>query len=593
MAANMESNQEINDVQSLAEKKGASLFTIIQKIISRHPIMFIILLWLLFVVLPIGNRGLWAPDEPRYLQVAWEMTHTGSYLVPIMNGEIYAEKPPLFFWLTMVAAKIFAFETASRWVSAFASLGILLLTFRLGVMSKDEKTGLTAVLVLMSTSLFTLLMTTGNIDITLTFFTTASLFFFLKWDGRQEKKFLVLAYGACGLGILAKGPVALLVPWLSFVLWESGKYFRHEKASFAHLAWGPAVALAIAALWVIPACIAGGREYTRTILFRQQFGRVIRSAPHSRPVFYYFLNFPLDALPWFIVLAGVAPVIKNAVRDRQRELLFFGLWICTILVFFSLPSGKRERYLLPLYPAFSIIIAHIVARWSRRRDTTLWLRICAILVLVILGVLMLFPAVVPILKDRFSVLSIFPFDLADWHLWGIYIPGVLAVGLIRQAFKHLHVRQHRVACNLVAVSLLLGFAIVQLYYIPHVDRVKSARYASQTIRSILPAGGSVAFYGRRFDNGWNFYLQRAKIPVITDEQISHHPPHYDLIILRKKDLPKLKKVMPLTRYEIAAVQPVGSKKFVLLKLKSAGQAARCTPDKRPSIFDGSITVNAT
>lgn len=538
-----------------------------EKIITRHPIIFIILLWLLFVVLPIGNRGLWSPDEPRYLQVAWEMSHAKSYIIPIMNGEIYAEKPPLFFWLTILASKVFSFETASRWVSAFSSLGILLLTYLLGAMSGDKKIGLTAALILMTSSLFTLLMTTGNIDTTLTFFTTLSLFYFFKWDTEKKSKFLILAYGACGVGILAKGPVALIVPWLTFTAWEIIKHFRHEKTSFAHLAWGPLIALAIAALWVIPACIAGGKEYTRTILFRQQFGRAIKTAPHSRPFFYYFLNFPPNALPWFIALLGSVPVIKKIIKDKNRALLLFGLWFCTTFIFFSLPSGKRERYLMLLYPVFSLVMAHIVAIWTARRDTTLWLRICAILALTILPPMLLFPAAAPFLKGKFPVLAIFPFAIGDWRLWGGYALGILAAAIIWQALIQLKAQQHQTACNLIAVGLLLGFGILQLYYMPNIDRVKSARHAAQTIRSILPAGGSIAFYDRRFDNGWNFYLKRAKIPVVTDELLKQHPVHYDLIILRKKHLEMLEKAMPLTHYNIAAIEPVGSKKFVLLKFK--------------------------
>jgi 4-amino-4-deoxy-L-arabinose transferase-like glycosyltransferase len=429
-------------------------------------------------------------------------------------------------------------------------------------------------LILMTSGLFTLLMTTGNIDTTLTFLTTLSLFFFFKWDVQRKAKFLIFAYAACGVGILAKGPVALLVPWLTFVLWEIIKHFRHEKTSFAHLVWGPLIALAIAAAWVIPACIAGGNEYTRTILFRQQFGRAVGTHHHHRPIFYYFLNFPPNTLPWFIALLGSVPVIKKIIRDKNRALLLFGLWFCTAFVFFSLMSGKRERYLLPLYPAFSIIIAYIVNQWTTRRDTTLWLRICAILALAILPPLLLFPAAVPFLKAKLPVLAIFPFTLADWRLWGIYVLGALAAGILWQALKQLRAKQHQTASHLIAVGLLVAFAILQLYYMPHLDRIKSARHAVQTIRSILPAGASIAFYGRRFDNGWNFYLKRTKIPVVTDEQIKQNPPRYDLIILRKKHLERLQKVMPLTHYKIAAVEPVGSKKFVLLKLKLPAASCR-------------------
>jgi len=166
----------------------------IESLISRYPRMILIILWFVFIALPIGNRGLWSPDEPRYLQVAWEMSRAESYLIPIMNGDIYAEKPPLYFWLTMLASKVFPWESASRWVSAVASLGVVLLTFSLGRIAGNRQIGFTAALILMTASLFSLLMNTGNIDTTLTLLTTLSLFFFVRWHLKADLKSLVCAY---------------------------------------------------------------------------------------------------------------------------------------------------------------------------------------------------------------------------------------------------------------------------------------------------------------------------------------------------------------------------------------------------------------
>ena len=80
-----------------------------ERLIGKYPLIVLVLIWFIFIAGPIGNRGLWAPDEPRYLQVAWEMSRAESYLIPIMNGEIYAEKPPLFFWLTILFSKVTSF----------------------------------------------------------------------------------------------------------------------------------------------------------------------------------------------------------------------------------------------------------------------------------------------------------------------------------------------------------------------------------------------------------------------------------------------------------------------------------------------------
>ena len=47
----------------------------------------------------LGQWDLWNPDEPRYAQVAREMTEGGNWILPRLNKRIYPDKPPVFFWL--------------------------------------------------------------------------------------------------------------------------------------------------------------------------------------------------------------------------------------------------------------------------------------------------------------------------------------------------------------------------------------------------------------------------------------------------------------------------------------------------------------
>ena len=54
----------------------------------------------LLLIPSLFTRDLWNPDEPRYMEVARQMTVTGNYLVPHLNGQLYPDKPPMFFWLT-------------------------------------------------------------------------------------------------------------------------------------------------------------------------------------------------------------------------------------------------------------------------------------------------------------------------------------------------------------------------------------------------------------------------------------------------------------------------------------------------------------
>lgn len=534
-----------------------------------HPLIFIALLWILIYMLPIGNRGLWNPDEPRYTQVAWEMARSGNYLVPSMNQEIYGEKPPLFFWLTILLARVFDFETASRWVSSLFSLGTVVLTYFLGKMTGSRSTGLTSGLVLMTCGLFALLATTGNIDTTLTFFTTLSLWGFLGWSFTARRGWLVLSYAACGLGILAKGPMALLIPWLSFGVWEGLRRWRGQPARFGHLLWGPLLALAVTAAWLVPACYLGGEAYTRYILFTQNFGRAVQSFAHERPFYYYLVNLPLDTLPWFLVFLFAVPLLPALWRDQERRLDLLLVWCALIFLLFSAVSGKRERYLLPLFPVFSVLVAHAVDRWENAAARTRPLSLAAGLVLVATLLLTLFPFLAGVLARPFPVLAIFPTRLLNGRLLLVVLLGVAAMVLFSGLRRDLQNGRLAPAARLTALVFLLMVAIGQVYYVPAIDKVKTARDAARRLAELLPPDGRLAFLERRYDNGWNFYLDYPHIPVVSHDALSAAS-GYDLVIAREKDLPKIKAVLASGAYSVAYVEPVGGKTFAFVKKQRAG-----------------------
>jgi hypothetical protein len=294
-------------------------------------------------------------------------------------------------------------------------------------------------------------------------------------------------------------------------------------------------------------------------------GRAINSTHHGRPFYYYLYNFPVNALPWFLILLGAFPQLKRLTQEKNRTILIFMIWFCTVFIFFSFISGKRERYLLPVYPAFSLVLAHVITKWTENRQKAAWVRVCGMVILAGTLSVLVFPLVVPFLKNKLPVLKIFSTAVGDWRLWAMYGMGAAVAVLLWQGVKSTQAREYLPACNWMAIAVLMVSGMLQTYYFPSIDSVKSARHAAATIKSILPDTATLAFYGRRFDNGWNFYLNRTRIPELEDEDIQRHPVSYDMIILREKQLESLKKVMPPDRYEIAAIEPIGSKRFVLLK----------------------------
>ncbi|HEY1268651.1 MAG TPA: glycosyltransferase family 39 protein, partial [Candidatus Binatia bacterium] len=103
----------------------------------------------------LGGRALWSPVEGRYAEIAREMTVSGDYVSPRLNGVKYFEKPPLFYWLEASSIKLAGVsETALRfWPALFAVLGCLAV-YAAGRELFDARTGLLAAVMLATSPLY-------------------------------------------------------------------------------------------------------------------------------------------------------------------------------------------------------------------------------------------------------------------------------------------------------------------------------------------------------------------------------------------------------------------------------------------------------
>jgi len=161
----------------------------------------------------LGARDLWEPDETRYAVVAREMKETGDWIVPRLNGVVYSEKPPLFFWLVNGSTLLLGDnEFANRLPSALAGLVIVLVTFFFGARLFNLRTGFLTSLVLLTGFFLPQISRWVMLDSLFTMFFLFSLFHLYhgyKYEERRRVHYLV-AGGFIGLGVLTKGPIAYL-----------------------------------------------------------------------------------------------------------------------------------------------------------------------------------------------------------------------------------------------------------------------------------------------------------------------------------------------------------------------------------------------
>ena len=115
--------------------------------------------------------------------------------------------------------------------------------------------------------------------------------------------------------------------------------------------------LAIVLAWYLPAVLSGGKAYVEENLFRHTTGAYTTGWTHPNPIYFYLYTFPLAFLPWIFFLPGaVVQGFSKTMTGKRKGFLFLLVWFTVIFTFFSLSKSKRDLYLLPLFPAVSLMV---------------------------------------------------------------------------------------------------------------------------------------------------------------------------------------------------------------------------------------------
>ncbi|WP_103102979.1 glycosyltransferase family 39 protein [Pseudomonas sp. LFM046] len=330
---------------------------------DRTWLLLAITLLALLTLVGIHTRPLTPIDETRYIGVAWEMWLRGEFLVPIKNGLPYSDKPPLLMWLYQAGWTLFGVnEWWPRLVSPLFSAASLLLAWGLARRLWPAQSGVggTTALVLSSCLLWIAFSTSAMFDVLLAFFTLLGMHGTLSAAQGDRKGFLLLGL-AIGLGVLAKGPVILLhtLPVALLAFWWQPALTRHRWLAGVALAalFGAAIALA----WAIPAGLSGGESYRHAIFWGQTAERMVQSFAHRRPFWWYLPTLPFLLFPWLLwpaVWRGSRQLLREGLDPGTRFCL---AWLVPVLVALSLISGKQVHYLIPLFPAFALLVARALA----------------------------------------------------------------------------------------------------------------------------------------------------------------------------------------------------------------------------------------
>jgi 4-amino-4-deoxy-L-arabinose transferase-like glycosyltransferase len=527
----------------------------------RRDLLLLAVLGALLFLPGLGARDLWNPDEARYGQVAREMWQGGEWLVPRLNGEVYSEKPPLLFW-SIVAISLprgELTETTVRLPVALAAIAALLLVYRLGERFFGRRAGWLAAAAFATCSKVLWHGRFAQIDMLLTALVAAAVWFWARGYTEGRPRLYPLFFLFAGLATLAKGPVGLLPPLLSIVVFllltRDREELRRLRIGRGLLLWA-AVVLA----WLVPAALEAGRGYLDTMVLRQNLTRYAEPWHHYQPWYYYLAVLPVEFFPWSFLLptalvvgwrrlvwGGGRDVAGDGAAERARRGFLFALsWVAVTLVFFSLSPAKRTVYVLTLYPALALLVGsaldRLAAAWQRRGDggpSRGWLLWPLGLLAALLAAA---AAALPPVAGRRPELAV----LGEDFLW--VLEGVVAALAVAAAVACVLAWRRRPAA--AAAALAAGMAVLitaaSLHLLPAFDAFKSARTLSTELREHLAPGQEFGVFPR-LDNTFLFYTGHRAVPMSTAAEVRAFVarPGRDWLVAERDDWRRLDPPPPL------------------------------------------------
>ena len=330
---------------------------------TRRTVGGLLLLCFLLYFWELGRIPFYNYEESKEALIVWEIVNDGGWILPRRNGTELPLKPPLFHWIgagiSLLGGQVSEF--AVRAPSAFAASAAVVLTFFCGQAWWSWRVGLFAALILATSPEWARWAIHARSDMLLVFFMTAAMLsFFQLWQERASRRSLVYVfYASLGLAILAKGPLGFLLPVLVIIA------FLAERRDLRFvwrmkLVGGSLVMLLIAASWYVLATAQGGGEFVSRQILDENVFRFFASeqgGPSRDHSFYYYVpTLCAGMLPWSLFFpALIYALYRSRSRDDAKS-RYLMIWCGVELLFFSLASGKRSNYILPLYPALALLL---------------------------------------------------------------------------------------------------------------------------------------------------------------------------------------------------------------------------------------------
>jgi 4-amino-4-deoxy-L-arabinose transferase-like glycosyltransferase len=418
------------------------------------------------------------------------------------NGQVIFDKPPLYYWLAALLAKVIGFnEWALRFWAALAGVLTVLATYAFGRKFYNDRVGFLSGLVAMTAFQFLVQSRIAELDIVLTLFFVLSLFLFLSGYQTKDNRYYILMYLPLALGMLIKGLLAVALPGCAIFLFL---LFKQELPRAKELAVIPGILIVtvIGLPWYIAEYLVHGQifvDFALGFLFLARFQGVV--AGHTGPWYYYFPALLLGFAPWshFLPLA-----LWQTWQNRKNDPALLALcFIIPAFIVFSIAKTKIPNYVLPLYPFLAVMVG---VAWDkllrepateRRGFLIANLFFAVVVALIFGGVTMVgnnqYPAQYATLVPPLQALA-----------------AMLIIGSTASILFFL-VKAYRASFAAIPVMVFAIALILTVWALPQVELLKGEKELGQKVAAAIRSTEQIAAYNTGNRPGVVFYNSRTVV----------------------------------------------------------------------------------
>lgn len=460
----------------------------------------------------LGEASFWDPDEAHYAQTTRELLDTGDWLAPFYNGLPFFDKPILFYWLQALPMSIVADpEAGARLAPAITGVLLVAVTAWLATELAGAAVGWIAALLLAANPGMFGLARYAILDLPFTFFLFGGVSAVAVAMLRERPRLEWVGYVLIGLATALKGPVAIVLCGVAFVLCAivSAALRRHLLA----LRWvrGLLIAVAFGLPWPLYMLWRFDRAFVDGYILNENLRLYATPMYEGQPGWWFYLGIlAVGMLPWTPVVVaravdqwsrrGAAP---SAAPDLFDRLLW--CWVAAIVGFFSLSSFKLDHYVFPTAPALSIIAARAWVEWREApaavHGALGWAMRLVGPALALTGVAIGYAALV----------------FLDLPLTFLLVPLlILAAGIVATVQYRPGQAPRMPVAALVALGVLYAGAVV--WVLPKLEEGKVVPDVARWVAAHAgPEDRVAAFRLNRWNTAYRFYVQRPVTRIESDE----------------------------------------------------------------------------